>query len=132
MQLSMMSTCVTVTCPAGQLEGICVCLRFSRWQPRGYPDFGQGVNGPKDQPSDLQRTPCLQGAAKYSIMHPCTTPRERTCTDTHTLTCQVAAAVEACALGNDCRQLLAAAGKGFVFRYEHNPRYNVKQVKSIC
>ncbi len=36
---------------------------------------------------------------------------------------QVAAPVEACALSNDCRHLLAAAGKGFVFRYEHNPRH---------
>lgn len=37
---------------------------------------------------------------------------------------QVAAPVEACALSNDCRHLLAAAGKGFVFRYEHNPRHS--------
>jgi hypothetical protein len=41
---------------------------------------------------------------------------------------QVTAAVEACALSNDCRQLLAAAGKGFIFRYEHNPRYSIAQV----
>lgn len=49
-------------------------------------------------------------------------------TNTYAWTWQVACAVEACALSNDCRQLLAAAGKGFVFRYEHNPRHSIAQV----
>lgn len=43
-------------------------------------------------------------------------------------TTQVAAPVQACAVSNDCRHLLASAGKGFVFRYEHNPRHTSTQV----
>ena len=30
--------------------------------------------------------------------------------------------MRACALSSCCRHLLAAAGKGFLFRYEYNPR----------
>lgn len=40
---------------------------------------------------------------------------------------KIAAPVQACALSNDCRHLLAAAGKGFVFRYEQNPRHTSPQ-----
>lgn len=37
----------------------------------------------------------------------------------HVAAIKVSAPVRACALSNDCRHLLAAIGKGFIFRFEY-------------